>query len=53
MLKKMTSFHSVSGLEEEFTQWLLEELKPFAKNMEVDRVGNLIASRGKIPAVGP
>jgi endoglucanase len=52
MLEKMTSFHTVSGSEQAFAQWLKGELAPYADRIESDMTGNLIAWRGVAPAVG-
>jgi tetrahedral aminopeptidase len=52
LLREMASFHSVSGNERPFRQWLKSQLEPYADEITVDTVGNLIARRGSSPAVG-
>ena len=52
ILEKMTSFHCVSGIEQDFARWFKNEVTPYADKIEIDRAGNLIARRGKEPAIG-
>lgn len=51
MLERMLAFHSVSGGEREFALWLKGQLEPYATEVRLDRVGNLIARKGANPQV--
>lgn len=49
VLQRMISFNAVSGNEEPFALWLASELEPHASQVEIDRLGNLIAWKGESP----
>ena len=42
MLENLLSFHTVSGMEQKFSQWFKEKLEPHADRIDLDRVGNLL-----------
>jgi endoglucanase len=47
----MVSHHSVAGDEQAFAQWLKDQLAPHAGQINIDRLGNLIAHKGENPQV--
>lgn len=47
LLKKLVDSVSVSGAEKSTADIIRKELKPFADEIKIDRVGNLIARKGK------
>ena len=48
MLKELTQLWGVSGLENDVSDYIAEKVYPYADEIEVDAVGNLIAlKRGK------
>lgn len=49
VLQEMTAFNAVSGNEEAFTEWLAARLKPIARRVEIDPLGNLVAWKGENP----
>lgn len=52
MLERMAGFHAVAGMEHTFAGWLEREITPYANSVIVDRVGNVIARKGKTPVIG-
>lgn len=47
LLKKLTETHAPSGYESQVRDLILKEIEPFADEVSVDRMGNLIARKGK------
>ncbi|MDX9917674.1 MAG: M42 family metallopeptidase [Gudongella sp.] len=53
LLKRLTEAAGVSGNEKEVRDIIIEEIKPFADSIRVDRIGNIIAYKsGNRPASG-
>ena len=46
-LKTLTAFPAVSGNEDALANWLKLSLRPIAKKVLIDKVGNVLATRGK------
>lgn len=51
LLEQMTRFNAVVGNEHPFALWLIEQLRPHATRVEMDRIGNVYAWRGENPQV--
>lgn len=51
LLEQMTRFNAVVGNEHPFALWLMEQLRPHATRVEMDRLGNVYAWRGEEPKV--
>jgi putative aminopeptidase FrvX len=47
LLTKLTEAPSISGSEESVREVMKKELKPYVDEMRVDKIGNLIARKGK------
>ena len=47
ILKKLVEAPSVSGFEENVRDYMQKQMKPYADEIRVDKVGNLIARKGK------
>jgi len=47
LLKKLVSAPSISGFEKNVRDVMIKEIKPYVDDIRVDRVGNLIARKGK------
>lgn len=53
LLKKLTEASGVSGNEKEVRNIIIEEIKPYADSVRIDRLGNIIAYKSGVkPAVG-
>ena len=49
MLKTLTEFNAVSGDEDKLRDFLINEIKPYADDIKVDTIGNIIAfKKGKM-----
>lgn len=46
-LKKLVEADSVSGFEENVRDLIFKQLKPYADEIKVDKIGNIIAKKGK------
>ncbi|MBA3530857.1 MAG: M20/M25/M40 family metallo-hydrolase [Ardenticatenales bacterium] len=51
LLVQMMRFNSVVGNEAPLAGWLMEQLRPHATRVEMDRLGNVFAWRGERPQV--
>jgi putative aminopeptidase FrvX len=49
LLKKLVESPSVSGSEKNVRDLLVKELKPYVNEVRIDKIGNLIARKGKGP----
>lgn len=49
ILQRMSSFNAISGNEEPFALWLASQLEPLATQVEIDRLGNVVAWKGTSP----
>jgi endoglucanase len=47
LLKKLVEVPAVSGFEEDVSGLLLKQMKPHVDEVKIDRIGNVIASKGK------
>ncbi|OEH85919.1 hypothetical protein BHU72_03865 [Desulfuribacillus stibiiarsenatis] len=45
LLKKLTEANGVSGCEDEVRQLIIDEIKPYADEIEIDVLGNIIAKK--------
>jgi len=46
-LKKFSESKSISGYEEEIRELMKKEMKPYVDEIKIDKIGNLIARKGK------
>ena len=47
ILKRLVEAPSVSGFEENIRDFIAKQLKPYADEVKVDKIGNVIAKKGK------